>query len=93
MSKCLYCYKELEPGEVDFHKSCCKKFFGTHTAPSLDYTRAQMDELAAQVIRSQTTLTGVQPKRNIFPSSEISSTLTYLSTPENVYLANPFFPS
>ncbi len=65
MSKCLYCYKELEPGEVDFHKSCCKKFFGTHTAPSLDYTRAQMDELAAQVIRSQTTLTGVQPKLSL----------------------------
>lgn len=65
MSKCLYCYKELEPGEVDFHKSCCRKFFGTHTAPSLDYTRAQMDELAAQVIRSQTTLTGVQPKLSL----------------------------
>ncbi len=65
MSKCLYCYKELEPGEVDFHKSCCRKFFGTHTAPSLDYTRAQMDELAVQVIRSQTTLTGVQPKLSL----------------------------
>lgn len=65
MSKCLYCYKELEPGEVDFHKSCCRKFFGTRTAPSLDYTRAQMDELAAQVIRSQTTLTGVQPKLSL----------------------------
>lgn len=65
MSKCLYCYKELEPGEVDFHKSCCRKFFGTHTAPSLDYIRAQMDELAAQVIRSQTTLTGVQPKLSL----------------------------
>lgn len=65
MSKCLYCYKELEPGEVDFHKSCCRKFFGTHTAPSLDYTRAQMDELAAQVIRSQTSLTGVQPKLSL----------------------------
>lgn len=65
MSKCLYCYKELGPGEVDFHKSCCWKFFGTATAPSLDYTRAQMDELAAQVIRSQTTLTGVQPKLSL----------------------------
>ena len=65
MSKCLFCYKELGPGEVDFHKSCCRKFFGTHTAPSLDYTRAQMDELAAQVIRSQTTLTGVQPKLSL----------------------------
>ena len=65
MSKCLFCYKELGPGEVDFHKSCCRKFFGTTTAPSLDYTRAQMDELASQIIRSQTTLTGVQPKLSL----------------------------
>ena len=65
MSKCLYCYKELEPGEVDFHKSCCRKFFGTTTVPLLDYTREQMDELAAQVIQSQTTLTGVQPKLSL----------------------------
>lgn len=64
-NKCLYCYKELGPGEVDFHKSCCRKFFGTTTVPSLDYTRAQMDELAAQVIKSQTTLTGVQPKLSL----------------------------
>ena len=65
MSKCLYCYKELEPGEVDFHKSCCRKFFGTTTAPALDYSREEMDELAAQVIKSQTTLTGVQPKLSL----------------------------
>ena len=65
MCKCLYCYKELGHGEVDFHKSCCRKFFGTSTAPTLDYTRAQMDELAAQVIKSQTTLTGVQPKLSL----------------------------
>ena len=61
----MYCYKELEPGEVDFHKSCCRKFFGTSTAPSLDYSREEMDELAAQVIKSQTTLTGVQPKLSL----------------------------
>lgn len=65
MSKCLYCYKELLPGDVDFHKLCCRKFFGTITAPLLDYTREQMDELAAQVIKSQTTLTGVQPKLSL----------------------------
>ena len=61
----MYCYKELEPGEVDFHKSCCRKFFGTTTAPTLDYTREEMDSLAAQVIKSQTTLTGVQPKLSL----------------------------
>ena len=65
MSKCLFCYKELGPGEVDFHKSCCRKFFGTATAPILDYTHEEMDELAAQIIKSQTTLTGVQPKLSL----------------------------
>ena len=65
MSKCLFCYKELGPEEVDFHKSCCRKFFGTETAPVLDYTRKEMDDLAAQIIKSQTTLTGVQPKLSL----------------------------
>lgn len=62
MSKCLYCNRELLPGETDFHASCAKKFFGVSPAPILDYTRADMDSLAAEVIKSQTTLTGVQPK-------------------------------
>ena len=61
----MFCYRELGPGEVDFHKSCSRKFFGTSTPPTLDYTRAEMDELAALVIRSQTTLTGVQPKLSL----------------------------
>ena len=65
MSKCLFCYKELGPGEVDFHKSCCRKIVGTATVPVLDYTRDEMDDLAAQVIKSQTTLTGVQPKLSL----------------------------
>ena len=65
MCKCLYCYRELGPGETDFHKSCCRKFFGTATAPSLDYTRDEMDALAARVIEAQTTLTGVQPKLSL----------------------------
>ena len=65
MSKCLFCYRELGPGEVDFHKSCCRKFFGTDTAPSLDYSREEMDKLAAQIIQAQTTLTGVQPKLSL----------------------------
>lgn len=65
MSKCLYCYKELAPGEVDFHRECAKKFFGTTAAPALDYSRDEMDSLAGQIIQSQTTLTGVQPKLSL----------------------------
>ena len=62
MNKCLYCNKELNPGEQDYHATCAKKFFGVSPAPILDYTRADMDSLAAELIQTQTTLTGVQPK-------------------------------
>ena len=62
MSKCLYCNKELGAGEQDFHDSCARKFFGVSPAPIFDYTWADMDALAAEIIKSQTTLTGVQPK-------------------------------
>lgn len=65
MSKCLYCYKELADGEVDFHKGCCKKFFGIPEVPELPYSLDELDTLAAQVIQSQTTLTGVQAKLSL----------------------------
>lgn len=65
MSKCLYCYKELADGEVDFHKGCCKKYFGIPEAPELPYSLDELDTLAAQVIQSQTTLTGVQAKLSL----------------------------
>lgn len=65
----LYCYKELTGSEKDFHKSCARKIFGSSRAPKLPYTRENLTDLAKQVIRSQTTLTGVQAKyRNTRPS-------------------------
>lgn len=65
MAKCLYCYKELGEGERDFHKSCSRKIFGTSSVPELPYTRENLTDLAKQVIRSQTTLTGVQAKLSL----------------------------
>ncbi|GHT76700.1 hypothetical protein AGMMS50262_15630 [Bacteroidia bacterium] len=65
MGKCLYCYKELEAGQVDFHPQCSKAIFGTTTPPLLPYTRKNLTELAEQVIRTQTTITGVQPKLSL----------------------------
>ena len=65
MAKCLYCYKELNEGEKDFHKACSKKMFGTLSVPELPYTRENLTDLAKQVIRSQTTLTGVQAKLSL----------------------------
>jgi len=65
MCKCLYCYKELEPGMVDYHPACAKKFFGIATAPILPYTRENMRDLARQVIRNSTSVTGVQAKMSL----------------------------
>ena len=65
MCKCLYCYKELEKGQKDFHPNCARKFFGTTDVPLLEYKHEDLDQLAEQVIRAQTSLTGVQPKLSL----------------------------
>lgn len=62
MNKCLYCHKELKPHEKDFHAHCSRAFFGDSIPPLLNYSHDEMDSLAATIIQSQTTLTGVQPK-------------------------------
>ena len=65
MCKCLYCYGPLEKGEKDFHARCARKFFGTENVPVLDYTCEDLEKLAMQVIKDQTSLTGVQPKLSL----------------------------
>lgn len=65
MKKCLYCYKELDEGMKDFHPGCARKFFGTTAVPLLEYKQKDLDALAAQVIQTQTSLTGVQPKLSL----------------------------
>lgn len=77
MCKCLYCYKPLEEGQKDFHPQCAKKFFGVQETPMLEYRHEDLDELAEQVIRAQTALTGVQPKLSLnLDKHEDSSRLT-----------------
>lgn len=65
MNRCLYCYKELKEGQVDFHPACSRKIFGTPTPPELPFTRNNISALAEQVIRSQSVVTGVQPKLSL----------------------------
>lgn len=65
MCKCLCCYKPLSTGQVDFHPSCAKRFFGTKDIPTLEYNQSEMDSLAEKVIQAQTSLTGVQPKLSL----------------------------
>lgn len=62
MAKCLFCYKELEEGMLDYHPQCAKKIFGKSTTPIFPYKHIEIKELAKEVIRSQTAVTGVQAK-------------------------------
>jgi serine/threonine-protein kinase HipA len=70
MSKrCLYCYQLLVENETDFHSSCSKKIFGVTIPPVLPYSENNMEKLAAQVIQTQTVVTGVQPKLSLHLAS------------------------
>lgn len=65
MNKCLYCYKPLADGEIDYHKACARKIFESTTVPVLPYTRANIKELAREIVTASTTVTGVQAKLSL----------------------------
>ena len=65
MERCLYCYQPLEQHETAFHSRCSKKIFGTVIPPVLPYSKADIESLALEVVRSQVTITGVQPKLSV----------------------------
>lgn len=65
INRCLYCYQPLAEAQTDFHPACSRKIFGTTTSPLLNYTEEQMNDLALQVVQSQITVTGVQPKLSL----------------------------
>lgn len=64
--RCLYCYQPIEEHEKDFHASCSKKMFGHSIPPVLPYSEDELEPLAAQIIKSQTTVTGAQPKLSLY---------------------------
>ena len=62
MSKCLYCYQELEDEQRDYHPACAKKFFDKTEAPILPYSRDNINDLARESVLSRIAVTGVQSK-------------------------------
>ena len=46
----------------DFHPQCAKRFFGSTAVPAFPYKHSEIKELAKEVVRSQTAVTGVQAK-------------------------------
>lgn len=95
MSKCLYCYKELESiNEGDFHSDCSKLFFGTKKAPTLPYRMADMEKLAKEAAELSITIPGVQPKLSLgWIKNELkkgnNGRLTLMDVLEGQYILNP----
>lgn len=65
MSKCLYCYQELDVNDVDYHSKCIKTFYGTTVAPTLPYRLDEMEKLAKQAVELSVSVPGVQPKLSL----------------------------
>ena len=63
--RCLYCYQPLDEKDTDFHEKCSRTFFGTITAPVLDYDKEQMQDLAKEIVVKSIAVTGVQPKLSL----------------------------
>ena len=66
MTKCLYCYKDLEAKDTgDYHTKCIKAFYGTTFAPALPYRLDELEKLAKEAIELSITVPGVQPKLSL----------------------------
>jgi serine/threonine-protein kinase HipA len=62
LKKCLACYEKLTGSEQEYHEKCCRKIFGSSTAPILDYNLREITLMARQVIANRFAIPGVQPK-------------------------------
>jgi len=65
MKRCLFCYQILTEQGTDFHPICSMKIFGQPTPPELHFSGKEIETLATEVIKSRTTVTGVQPKLSL----------------------------
>lgn len=64
-NRCLYCYNALDERQIMFHPACSKKIFGKSEPPELPYSEKELMELGLQVVRSQSAITGAQPKLSL----------------------------
>jgi serine/threonine-protein kinase HipA len=95
MTKCLYCYKELDTNDIgDYHAKCIKAFFGTMYAPALPYRLDEMEKLAKEAVELSITVPGVQPKlslgwiKSILEDGNIGR-LTIMDALDGFYILKP----
>ena len=63
MPNCWFCYKDAE--DEQYHKRCCRKFFGTDQVPELKLDKQLLHDLAEENINKRIAVTGVQPKLSL----------------------------
>lgn len=95
MSKCLYCYQELDSASTgDYHPKCIKAFYGTTFAPALPYRLEDMEKLAKEAVELSVTVPGVQPKlslgwiKNTLKDGQ-NGRLTIMDALEGLYILKP----
>lgn len=90
MSKCLYCYKEINNGQ-DFHSECSRAFFGTEKPPKIEYSIDEMSKLAKQVVERSVSVPGVQPKlsMSVMKNSQKDQRLTVVGALGGNYIFKP----
>ena len=94
MSKCLYCYKELDENQLDYHPKCCRAFFGTKYPPVLPYRLSEMEALAKKAVEQSITVPGVQPKLSLGLIKKVlenghQGRLTIMDALEGNYILKP----
>jgi len=90
MSKCLYCYKEVD-SDSEFHSACSLSFFGTETPPKIEYSLDEMNALALKVVERGVSVPGVQPKlsMSVLNDDKADSRLTVVGALGGNYIFKP----
>lgn len=95
MSRCLYCYQEMDATiNGDYHPKCIKTFFGTNNPPSLPYRLDEMEKLAKEAVLLSMTVPGVQAKLSMGWIKSVlqdghNGRLTIMNALEGSYILKP----
>jgi len=98
MSRCLYCYHELDAAvNGDYHPECIRAFYGTKYAPALPYRLDEMEKLAKAAVELSVTVPGVQPKISLGWIKTVlkdghNGRLTIMDALEGLYILKPQNP-
>lgn len=86
---CLICTRP-EPNRGEYHQTCSESFFKSPEPPVMPYALEDLDDLAARIINTSTTVTGVQKKLSLALREEGQrNRLTFVGLWGNFILKSP----